>query len=81
MIDYQCTYWPDVWFGISLTDCCVTHDLSRLDLSSSIDLGVCAFRALATVNPVAGAVVGTLMAIGTAVWCGIRHGPRGKRDP
>ncbi len=26
-IDYQCTLWPDNWFGISLTKCCIEHDL------------------------------------------------------
>ena len=28
MTDFQCTWWPDVWFGLSLTDCCIQHDLS-----------------------------------------------------
>jgi len=29
--DYQCTWWPDVWFGISITDCCIAHDLGGSD--------------------------------------------------
>lgn len=30
--DYQCTWWPDVWFGTSLTDCCIAHDLGGTDI-------------------------------------------------
>jgi hypothetical protein len=33
MIDYECTWWPDIWFGISLTDCCIAHDLGGSDLA------------------------------------------------
>lgn len=80
MVDLECTYWPDVWFGVSLTDCCVRHDLSSLSLEDSIDLGVCAFRALAPVSMPAAWVIGSVMALATAIWCGIQYGPRGKRD-
>jgi hypothetical protein len=31
MIDYQCTWWPDQWLGISITDCCIVHDLGGSD--------------------------------------------------
>jgi hypothetical protein len=32
MIDYQCTWWPDQWLGISITDCCIAHDLGAPDV-------------------------------------------------
>mgnify|MGYP003151991453 CR=1 FL=1 len=28
MSDFQCTWWPDTWFGFSLTECCIQHDYS-----------------------------------------------------
>lgn len=31
MPDLECTAWPDVWFGVSITDCCVAHDLGGTD--------------------------------------------------
>lgn len=31
MIDYECSWWPDEWFGISLTKCCIQHDLGGSD--------------------------------------------------
>ena len=77
--DFECTWWPDVWFGVSLTDCCAAHDVSSLDAASSIDLGVCAVRALAGTHPVAGLVVGSAMALGTFVWCALKYGPGGIR--
>lgn len=30
--DFQCTLWPDEWFGVSLTNCCIAHDLGGSDL-------------------------------------------------
>lgn len=36
-VDYECTSWPDVWFGISITDCCITHDLG----GSNWELAMC----------------------------------------
>lgn len=30
-VDMQCTLWPDEWFGISLTKCCIEHDLGGSD--------------------------------------------------
>lgn len=30
--DYECTWFPDLWFGTSLTDCCIQHDLGGGDL-------------------------------------------------
>lgn len=78
MPDLECTWFPDVWLGISLTPCCASHDVSALDLQSSIDLGACVFGRLADTHPVAGAILGGVMMIGTALWCGLKYGPRGK---
>lgn len=30
--DFECTWWPDEWFGISINACCVEHDLGSTDL-------------------------------------------------
>lgn len=35
--DFQCSWWPDKWFGVSITDCCVRHDVGGSDW----DLAVC----------------------------------------
>ena len=56
--DYECTYWPDTWFGISLTDCCIQHDLT----ASSIDLAVCVVNTAWWLWP-----LGVVMMIGTAL--------------
>lgn len=29
--DFECSWWPDTWFGISLTQCCIDHDLGGSD--------------------------------------------------
>ena len=42
MPDFECTWFPDVWFGISLTDCCVSHDLG----GTNQELYQCALDAL-----------------------------------
>jgi hypothetical protein len=26
--DFECTNWPDTWFGVSITPCCEVHDLA-----------------------------------------------------
>ena len=31
MIDFQCTWWPDNWWGVSINDCCVAHDFGASD--------------------------------------------------
>lgn len=31
MPDFECTWWPDAWYGISLTQCCIEHDLGGTD--------------------------------------------------
>lgn len=77
--DFQCTWWPDTWLGISLTGCCVRHDISSLDWHSSIALGACVVDVMAGTHPLVGLVLGVAMAIGTAIWCGIRYGLRGRR--
>jgi hypothetical protein len=77
--DLECTWWPDVWFGTSLTRCCTVHDLSALDLGSSLDLGSCVAATMAASHPVAGIVLGAVMALGTAIWCDLKYGPRGRR--
>ncbi|MEC5291956.1 hypothetical protein VSX64_14450 [Aurantimonas sp. C2-6-R+9] len=79
MPDLECTWWPDVWFGVRLTDCCAAHDLSPLDTASSLDLGACVAGTMAASHPVAGIALGAIMAFGTAVWCGLKCGPRGRR--
>lgn len=60
----QCTWWPDVWFGQSIIDCCIAHDLAPAGLASHIQLGRCvaahgglAFQVLGAVM-VAGVIVG-----------------------
>ena len=78
MPDLQCTFFPDVWFGVSLTPCCIAHDLSPLDTASSIELARCVVARMGTAHPVAGIVLAGLMAAATAVWCGIKYGVRGK---
>lgn len=30
--DFQCTWWRDIWWGVSINDCCVRHDLGSPDL-------------------------------------------------
>lgn len=30
--DYECSWWPDEWFGVSINHCCVAHDLGGSDL-------------------------------------------------
>ena len=76
--DLQCTWWPDVWFGVSLTPCCVNHDLSRLGIADSFDLGACVVRRLSATHPLAAVALGAVMALGTAAWCGFKYGIRGK---
>lgn len=53
----QCTMWPDLWFGHSLTDCCIAHDLG----GSDIELARC----------VADTVPGWGWAIGAAMLAGL----------
>lgn len=31
MADMECSWWPDNWFGVSLTQCCIDHDLGGSD--------------------------------------------------
>jgi len=38
MPDMQCTLWPDIWFGISLTDYCIKHDLGGTDWQLFVDV-------------------------------------------
>lgn len=78
--DFECSLIPDVWFGVTLTPCCIIHDTSNLDTQSALDLGACVYQTMAQTNPVlapAAAVVGFLFFLGPAVWCGIKYGPRG----
>lgn len=41
MPDFLCTWWPDVWFGISITCCCIDHDLVEQTTSAHWDLMMC----------------------------------------
>lgn len=38
MPDFECTWWPDVWFGHSLTEFCIAHDLGGTDLQLAQDV-------------------------------------------
>ena len=38
MPDLQCSWWPDVWFGKSLTEFCAAHDLGGSDWQLLIDV-------------------------------------------
>lgn len=40
-LDYQCTAWPDTWFGVSVNGCCVAHDLAPAGWSADIELAKC----------------------------------------
>lgn len=31
MPDMECTWWPDDWFGLNITNCCIEHDLGASD--------------------------------------------------
>lgn len=48
--DMQCTWWPDEWFGQSITHCCIQHDLGGSDL----DLARCVYETNPWLLPVAG---------------------------
>lgn len=51
-------------------------------MASSVDLAICVARTMAAAHPlagVAGVALGGVMALGTAVWCGLKYGPGGKR--
>ena len=54
--DFQCSWWPDQWFGQSLTECCIAHDLGGVDL----DLAAC----VAGLGDWKFAVLGLVMLIG-----------------
>jgi hypothetical protein len=47
--DMQCTWWPDEWFGVSITHCCVAHDLGGTDWQ----LAVCVAQTSPWLIPVA----------------------------
>jgi len=63
MPDFECTLWPDNWFGISITDLCIKHDLGEftdweLALAvaerhpSLIGVGVVMFAGLTVLGPI-----------------------------
>jgi hypothetical protein len=53
--DFQCTWWPDTWFGVSLSDCCIAHDLGGGDIAL--------MQCVADKGP-AFAVIGLVMLVG-----------------
>lgn len=57
--DMQCTWWPDVWFGVSITHCCVAHDLG----GSDAELAMCVASAAWWLLPVA-----------LVMWLGVKAG-------
>lgn len=59
MPDFECTWWPDTWFGISLTQCCIEHDLGGSDL----DLFHCVAAQHPALVPIAAA-----MLVGVVAW-------------
>lgn len=55
MPDFECTWWLDTWFGVSITPCCERHDLVEQTLSAHWDLAVCVVGQLGWAGiPVAG---------------------------
>ena len=36
--DMQCTWWPDTWFGKSITEYCIKHDLGGSDIDLMLDV-------------------------------------------
>jgi len=57
MPDYECTWWPDNWFGINITDLCIKHDLGGSDIDLAIDV--------ASRSPI-------LIPVGIAMYVGLR---------
>lgn len=41
MPDLVCTFFPDVWFGVSITPCCICHDLTAQTWAAHWDLMQC----------------------------------------
>lgn len=61
--DLQCSWWPDVWFGVSITNCCIDHDLGGSDFK----LLTCVYETFNTNGFTFGAsglVLGIIMYIG-----------------
>mgnify|MGYP003683321097 CR=1 FL=1 len=57
MPDFVCTWFPDVWFGISITCCCITHDLVAQTTAAHWDLMLCVIGQLGWLGvPVGGAM-------------------------
>ena len=62
--DFQCTLWPDSWLGISITHCCVEHDLSGTDAA----LAECVAYTLADASLVFGLLLAAIMFIGVKLF-------------
>lgn len=72
--DGECTWWPDVWLGVSITPCCTEHDVSDIDLRAALDLGVCVYRMMEAADYAgAGLLLGAIMCGGTGAWAIIRR--------
>lgn len=56
--DFECTLWPDGWFGQSITDCCIAHDLG----GSDAELAAC----------VAGHGGAGFLILGLVMWAGVK---------
>ena len=71
-LDYECTWWPDIWFGVSITDCCIAHDLGGSDLQ----LATCVFHAFPLSLKIPAAVLAVVMLVGITLALPIRKLPR-----
>lgn len=57
MPDFECTFWPDNWFGYSLTNCCIVHDHGGTDFEL--------FNCISNIHP-------SLYVIGGIMFIGLR---------
>ena len=64
MPDFQCTLWPDEWFGTSITNCCIEHDLGGSDL----ELAQCVATQFPENLALFGVVLGCVMLIGLTIF-------------
>lgn len=65
MADMQCTWWPDTWFGVSITECCIEHDLG----GTHTQLATCVTETLVAANPwlaIPAGLLSLIMLIGVA---------------
>lgn len=66
--DMQCTWWPDTWFGVSITPCCRAHDLG----GTHTELAACVLHTLTMANPWLALPAGLLAVV---MWAGVAGPP------